>query len=115
MKSSSELSMSRKSSVITTDQLYRPWKKKWKRRHVTKYYWGIDSFHIYTLKKGFYLFEREKESMSGEPGEGEVGSLLSRKPIAGFDPRILGSWPELKGDTQPTEPPRCPSYLYFIA
>ena len=41
-------------------------------------------------------------------GEGEAGSPLSREPVAGLDPRTLGSGPELKADAQPIEPPRCP-------
>jgi len=34
--------------------------------------------------------ERESERESTE-GEGEAGSLLSREPDAGLDPRTLGS------------------------
>ena len=30
--------------------------------------------------------------------EGEAGSPLIREPDVGLDPRILGSWPELKAD-----------------
>ena len=45
------------------------------------------------FKKDFmYLFEREKErSQAGGEREGEVDSLLSREPDAGYDPRTLGS------------------------
>ena len=38
----------------------------------------------------FYLFIRERDSMS-EEGEGEADSLLSREPDTGLDPRIPGS------------------------
>ena len=41
-----------------------------------------------------YLFDREKENKQGEQpseGEGEVGSLQSREPDAGLDPRTLES------------------------
>ena len=54
----------------------------------------------------FYLFiyltegrERERVSTQQAEGEGEAGSQLSREPDVGFDPRTLGSQPELKGDT----------------
>ena len=45
--------------------------------------------------------------------EGEAGSPLSREPNVGLDPRTLGSWPEPKADTSPTEPPRCPTIFFF--
>ena len=35
------------------------------------------------------------------------GSLLSREPDMGPDPRTLGSWLELEAVTELTEPPRC--------
>ena len=41
-------------------------------------------------------------------GEEEAGCLLSREPDMGLNPRTLKSWPELKTDTLPTEPPKCP-------
>ena len=45
----------------------------------------------------------------------EAGSLLSREPNAELNPKTLGSRPELKTDTQPTEPPRHPvSQLIFL-
>ena len=44
--------------------------------------------------------------------EGE-GSPLSRELEAGVNPRTLGSGPDLKADTQLTEPPRCPSLVSF--
>ena len=52
------------------------------------------------------LREREREYKWGGGGssEGEAGCLLSKEPHMGLYPRIPGSWPELKGDAQPTEP-----------
>ena len=38
---------------------------------------------------------------------------LSGEPNPGLDPRTLGSWPELKADTSPMEPPRWPNFLHF--
>ena len=44
-----------------------------------------------------YLFDRESSQVGREAGAGgggvggEAGSLLSREPDAGFDPRTLGS------------------------
>ena len=46
--------------------------------------------------------------------EGEAGSPLSREPDEGLDPRTLQSWLELKSNTQPAEPPRCPQYIMFL-
>ena len=42
---------------------------------------------------------------TGAEGEGEAGSLLSREPDLGLDPRTLGPCPELKAVSQLTEPP----------
>ena len=47
------------------------------------------------------MTEREaarEETQAGEVGEGEAGSLLSREPDSGLDPRTLRSGPELKAD-----------------
>lgn len=42
--------------------------------------------------KGFiYLSERKGESTNRGGAEGETGSLLSKDPNAGLDPRTLGS------------------------
>ena len=72
-------------------------------------------------KIGFYFFlkilfitEREnKPGVQQAEGEGEAGSPLSREPDTGLDPRTLGSWPEPKVGTYPTEPPRCPPRFAF--
>jgi len=45
-------------------------------------------------------------TQAGGVREGEAGFPLSREPNVGLDPRTLGSWPELKADAPPTEPPR---------
>ena len=51
--------------------------------------------------KRFYLFVRERESTHKQAErqverEEEAGSLPSKEPDAGLDPRTLGSWPEPK-------------------
>ena len=66
----------------------------------------------------FYLciweweWERAQAGRAAE-AEGEAGSLLSWKPEEGLHPRTPGSWPELKADAQPTEPPKCPEKCSF--
>ena len=45
----------------------------------------------------------------GSEAKGEAGSLLSREPDAGFNPRTLTPGPESKVDASPMEPPGCPS------
>ena len=45
-------------------------------------------------------------------GEGEADSLLCREHDVGLNPRPLGSCPELKADTKPTEPSGCPDNLH---
>jgi len=57
------------------------------------------------------LTEREiarAGTQAGGMGEGEAGFPQSREPDAGLDPRTLGSRPEPKAATQPTEPRRHP-------
>ena len=55
------------------------------------------------FKDFIYLFicERESESEHRQTewkaeSEGEAGSLQSKEPDVGLDPRTLGSWPEPK-------------------
>jgi len=48
---------------------------------------------IYLTQRG----ERERAQAGGE-AEGEAGSLLSKEPDVGLDPRTLGSRPEPKAD-----------------
>ena len=61
--------------------------------------------------------EREREHISGggrgTEGKGEAGSMLSREPNVGLDPRTPRSWPEPKADALLTEPPRCPAYNFW--
>ena len=62
-------------------------------------------FKIYLF---IYLFvrerEREREKSESEhkqtewQAEGEAGLPMSKEPDPGLNPRILGSWPELKAD-----------------
>ena len=70
---------------------------------------SVKNICFLSFLKSFYLFERERErEWAGEApeGEGEAGSPLNRES----NPRTLGSWPELKADT---EPPRHPCFLSF--
>jgi len=61
-----------------------------------------------------YSTERERVQAGGAvEGEGEAGLPPSREPHAGLNPRTPGSRPELKADTQLTEPPRCPEINYI--
>lgn len=59
------------------------------------------------FKDFIYLFDREREGGRVQAGgERETGSLLSKKPIEGLDPRTLRSSSELKADASVTKPPR---------
>ena len=45
------------------------------------------------LKKGIYIFDRERKHKQGEQqaeGEGEAGSPLNREPDMGLNPRTPG-------------------------
>ena len=62
------------------------------------------------------MSERERAHKQKEQqaeGAGEADFPLTGKPNTGLYPRTLGSWPELKADTQLTEPPKCPEIVYF--
>ena len=50
--------------------------------------------YSFFFKHFVYLFDREKSQVDGEAGrerEREAGSVLSREPDAGLDPRTLRS------------------------
>jgi len=70
-------------------------------------------------KKIFFLFiyltHRVRAQVGRAAGaEGEAGSLLSKEPDAGLDPRTPGPRPEPKAAAQPTEPPRRPLTNIFL-
>ena len=54
--------------------------------------------HLIFFKDFIYLLKSESTSRGKAEAEGEADSLLSRMPKAELDPRILGSWPELKAE-----------------
>ena len=59
-----------------------------------------------------YLTQRNRENTHARgvaKREGEAGSLLSREPNKGLDPRTLGSCPEQNAGAKLTESPRCPT------
>ena len=56
---------------------------------------------FFFFKDFIYLFDRQRSQVGREAGrerEEEAGSLLSREPDAGLDPKTLGSWPEPKAE-----------------
>ena len=55
--------------------------------------------------------EREKETQNQKQAPGSEPSAQS--PTQGSNSRTVRSWPELKSDALPTEPPRRPPNLYF--
>ena len=60
----------------------------------------IEQTRLFFFLRFIYLKERERvQAGAGAKEEGEAGSLLSRKPDSGLDPRTLGSWPELNADS----------------
>ena len=52
------------------------------------------------FKDFIYLFDRQRSQVGKEAGRerGEAGSLLSREPDVGLNPRTLGSQPEPKAE-----------------
>ena len=67
----------------------------------------------YIFKDSFIYLTQWEHKQREKQAEGEADSLLSREPDVGLDPRTLQSWPELKADIQPTEPP-CAPVLYIL-
>ena len=53
--------------------------------------------------------ERETQNPKQAPGP----ELSTQSPTRGSNSWAVRSWPELKSDTQPTEPPRRPRKLFF--
>ena len=58
-----------------------------------------------------YLFIHEREGQKHKQREKQAAR---REPDVGLDPRIPGSQPEPKADTQTTEPPKYPSRELYI-
>ena len=54
--------------------------------------------------------ERETQNLKQAPGS----ELLAQSPTQGLNSQTARSWPELKSDAQPTEPPRRPSWGLII-
>ena len=74
-------------------------------------------FFLFFKISFIYLRERER----AQAGEREKqATLQAGRPTQGSIPHprdhdlTLGSWPELKADTQPTEPPRSPSFFLLL-
>ena len=67
-------------------------------------------FNVYFFLREFYLFwMRGGGAEREEDRESEAGSALSaQSPMRGLNSQTTGSWPELKSDASPTEPPRQP-------
>ena len=85
--------------------------------HLLSFYLFIFNFF------NVYVYLRENERDSAWAGEGqremetesEAGSRLwvvSTEPTWGSNSPAMGSWPQLKSDTPPTEPPRCLCHLF---
>ena len=56
--------------------------------------------------------ERERETQN--PKQAPGSKLSAQSPTRGSNSWTLRSWPELKSDAQPTEPPRRPCYDLFL-
>ena len=63
------------------------------------------------LKKVLFIHERHTQREAETQAEGEAAPC--GEPDAGLDPRILGSQPELKADTQPLSHPGAPFVAIF--
>ena len=74
------------------------------------------SWPFFSLCFKNFIWERQREGKRAWIGVGadrEADSPLSGELDTGLYPRTLGSWPKLKANTQPTEPPRLPPpFLY---
>ena len=57
----------------------------------------VSFYFIFNLRERERAGEKAWEG-GGAEAEGDAGSLLSRKPYLGFDPRMLGLGPEPKAD-----------------
>ena len=62
-----------------------------------------------SMRRGGAERERETQNPKQDPGS----ELSAQSPIWGLNSWTMRSWPEQKSDTQPTEPPRCPTHRQF--
>ena len=71
---------------------------------------------LFFFKDFIYLFDRQRSQVGREAGK-EAGSLLSREPDVGLDPRTPRSWPEPKAEALThwaTQVPYLHLYFYLI-
>ena len=57
--------------------------------------------------------EGQRERETQKPKQAPGSELSAQSPMRGPNSRTARSWPELKSDTQPTEPPRRPSIVWI--
>ena len=85
--------------------------------------WMVYFLMIKKIVFNVYLFLREKESELGRGREKRRQRKLKQAPgselsaqssMQGLNSWTMKSWPELKLDALPTEPPRCPSSDFFF-
>ena len=65
-----------------------------------------------------YIWERERVQAEQGQREGDKGSnvgsaLTAARLMRGSNSQTKRSWPELKSDDQPAEPPKCPYFSPF--
>ena len=66
-------------------------------------------FIIFLMFISFWRRERETQNPNQAPGS----KPSAQSPMQGSNPQATRSWPELKSEAQPTEPPRCPRVHNF--
>ena len=83
--------------------------------------WWLE-FLIFFFLTFIYFWDRERQSMNGvgqreretqNPKQAPGSELSAQSPTRGSNSPAARSWPELKWDAQPTEPPRRPEALPF--
>ena len=70
------------------------------------------------FKKNIYFWERKHEwrrsgLVAGDRGSEAGSEMTAASPVQGLNPWTMRSWPELKSDTELTEPPSHPRPVIF--
>ena len=73
-------------------------------------------FNVYlflTERNRAWVGEGQRERETQNPKQAPSSELPAQSPMRSSSSQTARSWPELKSDAQPTEPPRCPSNCFL--
>ena len=78
------------------------------------FFFFLTFIHFLIERDRAWVGEGQRERETHNPKQAPGSELAAQSPTRVSDPWTVRSWPELKSDTRPTEPPRCPDPLWSL-